>query len=249
MTLLEIGIFQNNFDVQSSPLPQGSLCWRILPADSESSGPCPLPQVSLCWITVEHLFAILENPTLRRDWNFDLRLHQASLIIQRPRASRRNRTVHRWRTCSNRAGQVHPHWPGFSHNPVLFWLFLHPLRHPFGDAAELIKLRFLAQQRELKWLMLNKQRRLFHSSRVKCLLVRMSAIWCLVKVPFLFLGVQIDSVKQPIQSNPVGSWNMSHCGTSVFDNHFNCRLIVFKDIQHCTGIRNLCIGWNVINVC
>ena len=29
---------------------------------------------------------------------------------------------------------------------------------------------------------------------------------------------------------------------------FDYRLIVFKDIQHNTEIRILCIGWNVINV-
>ena len=34
-------------------------------------------------------------------------------------------------------------------------------------------------------------------------------------------GVQIDSVKQPIQSNSVGPWNMPHCGTSTFDDHFD----------------------------
>ena len=36
------------------------------------------------------------------------------------------------------------------------------------SVMQLSKLRFLAQQRELKWLMLNKQRRLFQSARVKC---------------------------------------------------------------------------------
>ena len=48
--------------------------------------------------------------------------------------------------------------------------------------AQLIKLEFLAQQVELKWLMLNKWRRLFHSSRVKLPLVKMSASWCLVSM-------------------------------------------------------------------
>ena len=42
---------------------------------------------------------------------------------------------------------------------------------------------------------------------------------------------------------------MFHCGTSTFDNHFDYRLSVLKDMQHSTGIRILCIGWNVINVC
>ena len=35
-----------------------------------------------------------------------------------------------------------------------------------------------------------------------------------VNVFDLDLGIQIDSVKQPIKSNSVGSGNMSHCGTS-----------------------------------
>ena len=41
-----------------------------------------LLQVLPCLWTVEHPFEILKNSTLRRDWNFDLRLHQVSLIIQ-----------------------------------------------------------------------------------------------------------------------------------------------------------------------
>ena len=42
---------------------------------------------------------------------------------------------------------------------------------------QLIKLEFLAQQVELKWLTLNKWSRLFHSSRVKLPSVKMSASW------------------------------------------------------------------------
>ena len=48
--------------------------------------------------------------------------------------------------------------------------------------GQLIKLGFLAQQAELKWLMLNKWRRLFHSSRVKLPLLKMFASWCLVSM-------------------------------------------------------------------
>ena len=42
---------------------------------------------------------------------------------------------------------------------------------------------------------------------------------------------------------------MSHCGTSIFDHHFDYLLIFLKDIQHDTRVRILCVGWNVINVC
>ena len=69
-----------------------------------------------------------------------------------------------------------------------------------------------------------------------------------VNVTDLDSGDQIDSVKQPIQSNSVGPWNMSHCRTSTFDIHFDYRLVVLKDIQHGQSTRMRCVGWNVVNV-
>ena len=42
---------------------------------------------------------------------------------------------------------------------------------------------------------------------------------------------------------------MSHCGASTFGIISISAFFVLKDIQHGTGIRILCIGWNVINVC
>ena len=45
--------------------------------------------------------------------------------------------------------------------------------------VQLVKLKFWEQQTEMMWLMLNRWRRLFHSSRVKFPLVNMSASWCL----------------------------------------------------------------------
>ena len=48
---------------------------------------------------------------------------------------------------------------------------------------QLIKLKFLAQQRELKWLMLNKQRKLFHSSREKLTIwLACRRVWFLVSM-------------------------------------------------------------------
>ena len=52
------------------------------------------------------------------------------------------------------------------------------------SVMQLSKPILLAQQRDLKWLMLNK-RRLFHSSRVKCPLVNMSAITSLLFLTFV----------------------------------------------------------------
>ena len=47
----------------------------------------------------------------------------------------------------------------------------------------------------------------------------------------LNLGVQIDSIKQPIKSNSVGSGNMSHCRTSSLYDHLDHCFVVFKHIQ------------------
>ena len=47
----------------------------------------------------------------------------------------------------------------------------------------------------------------------------------------LDLGVQIDSIEQPIKSNSVGPGNMSHRWTSAFHYHLDNSFIVFKHIQ------------------
>ena len=47
----------------------------------------------------------------------------------------------------------------------------------------------------------------------------------------LDFGVQINSIKQSIKSNSVGSGDVSHCRTSAFNNHFDCSFIVLKHIQ------------------
>ena len=64
----------------------------------------------------------------------------------------------------------------------------------------------------------------------------------------LKLGVQIDSVRQPIKSNSVGSGNMSHCWTSAFDDHFNHGFVILKDVQHRTKSRKLCVRRHTVNI-
>ena len=49
------------------------------------------------------------------------------------------------------------------HNSFVFFFYF----FLFATVEQLVKLEFLAQQVELKWLMLNKWRRCFHSSRIK----------------------------------------------------------------------------------
>ena len=52
-----------------------------------------------------------------------------------------------------------------------------------------------------------------------------------VNVFGLDLGVQIDSIKQPIKSNSVGSGNMSHCRASSLYDHLDHCCVVFKGVQ------------------
>ena len=101
---------------------------------------------------------------------------------------------------------------------------------------------------ELKWLILNKWRRL-----VPLITFEISFGQHVCELMFgvktdLDLGVQMNPVKQPIQGSSVGPWNMPHFETSTFDNHLDYCLVV-KDIQHDAGVRMRCIWWNVINVC
>ena len=42
----------------------------------------------------------------------------------------------------------------------------------------------------------------------------------------LDFGIQINSIEQPIKSNSVSPGNMSHCGTSAFNDHLDHCFIV-----------------------
>ena len=53
-----------------------------------------------------------------------------------------------------------------------------------------------------------------------------------VNVFDLDLGVPIDSIKQPIKSNSVGSGNMSHCkASSLYDHLDHCFVVLKTHIQ------------------
>ena len=85
---------------------------------------------------------------------------------------------------------------------------------------------------DLKWLMLNK-----HKKMVPLITCEISLCQSVCELVFganvfdLDLGVQIDSIKQPIKSNSVGSGNMSHCRTPSFNDHLDHCFVVLKDIQ------------------
>ena len=55
----------------------------------------------------------------------------------------------------------------------------------------------------------------------------------------LDLGVQIDSIEQPIKSNSVGSGNMSHYRASSLYDHLDHCFVVFKHIQQSFLLRRL----------
>ena len=61
-------------------------------------------------------------------------------------------------------------------------------------------------------------------------------------------AVQINSVKQPIKSNPVGSGCMFDCWTSALNDHFNHGFVILKDVQHRTKSRKLRVRRHTINI-
>ena len=64
----------------------------------------------------------------------------------------------------------------------------------------------------------------------------------------LNLGIQMNSVKQSVTSNSVGSGYVSHCWTSAFDDHLNHCFAVLKNVQHLTKMRRLRVRRNMINI-
>ena len=64
----------------------------------------------------------------------------------------------------------------------------------------------------------------------------------------LDLGFQVDSCKKPIKSNSVSSRQMSLCGTSSFDYHFDHNFVVFENEQLKLTLRRLCVERYVIHV-
>ena len=71
-----------------------------------------------------------------------------------PQTCRCNRTSCGSGTCRNKIGRHIHYWSRIGYNPFSFFLFLF-----FSIVVQLIKLKFLEQRRELKWLILNKWRR------------------------------------------------------------------------------------------
>ena len=131
-----------------------------------------------------------------------------------PRAFRRHRMVHGWGTCRDSWCQVHRRRLWFCHNPVFFFLFLHPLGRRFGAAsqAEILRAAEITEMADVE--QINKvvpfvTWEITFGQYVCELMLG-------VVVPKLNLGIQINRIKQPIYSNSVGSLHVSHCWTPAF---------------------------------
>ena len=64
----------------------------------------------------------------------------------------------------------------------------------------------------------------------------------------LNLWIQINSVKQPVKRNSVGSGYVSHCRTSAFDDNFSHCFVVFKNVVHRTKLRRQRVRRNIIDI-
>ena len=155
-----------------------------------------------------HLAASHENSTLRRVWIFFFPWRQVSLkqwvspgLLMEPDLSRMRKLAE---TIKDRFIAI-----GFDFATILSSslcsciLFAIVLEQP-------IKLEFSAQRVELKWLMMNKWKKLFHWSRVKLLLVTMSASWWLLSMYLIWI----------LESRLIRSNNQSSATLWVLDTCF-----------------------------
>ena len=106
-----------------------------------------------------------------------------------------------------------------------------------------------AQYVELNWLLLNKTQKMIQFITYEVSLGQhVCKLVCGVSVFDLDLGVQTDSIEQPIRSNSVGSGDVSHCRISAFNDQLDHSFIVLKHIQSSFLTRGLDIWRNSINV-
>ena len=115
--------------------------------------------------------------------------------------------------------------------------------------VQLVKLKFWEQQSKLKWLMLNRWRRLFCSSRVKFRFLHMSASWCFVTT----YSIWISGTRLILSNNQsrATQWVLDAClivGLRPFYYHLKHGFIFLKDIQQSIGTRMCHAWWNVIYV-
>ena len=227
------GVWVSFLNLQENPSVPGFLLWL---------------RVSSYFHPELHLSATLENSTMRLDWNLLLQVSvylsnhfdrvpwvSPGCLTQSDSAQSPNLSRHAKPSSSSSALTL-PR--SCSLLPVLTSI-----------SPSLVKLKCWQQQIKLKWLMFKKNEEDCSTHRVWSSLLRRSASWCLVSTHLIWiLGIQINSVKQPIKSNSVGSGYMSHCWTSAFDDSFNHCFVALKNVEHRTELRRLRVRRNIINI-
>ena len=122
------------------------------------------------------------------------------------------------------------------------------MAHCFLIGSERNLLKWL-QENTGQFMMFNKRRRWFQSSRVKFPLVNMSASWVFgVNIFDLDLGVQVDSVKHPSSRNSVGCRLVSHHRTSALNGHVDHSFVIFKNVQLRLTLRRVCVCGNMVHM-
>ena len=131
-----------------------------------------------------------------------------------------------WGTCRNMGRQVHRSRFRFCHTSFFSFLLLHPFRHRFGAAyqAGILSAASRAEMADVEQM---KKIIPFVTCEIT-LGENVCELMFGIDVSNLNFGTRINPVKQPIQSNSVGSWHMSHCGTSAIDYHINHGFIILK---------------------
>ena len=84
------------------------------------------------------------------------------------------------------------------------------------------------QQNTGKFMMLNKHKMIPLITCENSLCQYVCELVFGINIFELDLGVQIDSVKQPIKRNSVSSSNVSHCWTSALNDHLDHSFVIFK---------------------
>ena len=93
---------------------------------------------------------------------------------------------------------------------------------------------------ELKWLMLKRTQKMVPITTCEISLCQYVCELC----TWFGSWVQIDSIKQPIKSNSVGSGNVSQCKASSLYDHLDHCFIVFKDVQQSFLTRRIHVRGN-----
>ena len=139
-----------------------------------------------------------------------------------------NRIFSGWGTCRNSWRQVHPHRLWFCHNSFFTLLFLHPLRHLFGAANQA---GILGATSRVEMADVKQMKKIVPF--VTCEIAfgqNVCEFMFGINVTDLNFTIKNNPVKQPIQSNSVGSWHVSHCGIPAFEYHLDHDFIVLRDV-------------------